>query len=76
MGDHARDTVARVKDDTRRTARRVQRHDGLDADVHRGRVERLEYDLHHLAVPFGHIGVPPDRTTFLPIPSGCRRRTS
>ena len=46
--DRVRDTVALVKDDTRRTPRRIQRQDSLDADVHRRRVERLEHDLRHL----------------------------
>ena len=41
------DTILRVK--TIPVARRrVQRRDGLDADGHRGRVERLKHDRRHL----------------------------
>ena len=43
-----RDTVTRVHDDTRGTARSVQRKHGLDGDVHGRHVEGLEHDLGHL----------------------------
>lgn len=47
-GHSVGDTVTRVEDDTGSTTRRVQRQDGLDRDVERGRVERLKHDLSHL----------------------------
>ena len=64
-GGRARDTVAGVKDDTRRPPRRVQRQDGLDANVHRWCVEHLEHDLLISLFAFGYIDVPPDRTVSL-----------
>ena len=46
--DGVRDAVARVHDDAGGTARRVEREDGLDGDVHGRDVEGLEHDLRHL----------------------------
>ena len=61
-GNSVRDSISRVEDDTRRTWKAilifiissfqltsgsVKREDGLDVDVHRWRVERLEHDLHN-----------------------------
>jgi len=43
-----RDTIAGVKNDTSGTTGRVEREDGLNGDVHGGRVEGLEHDLGHL----------------------------
>ena len=43
-----RDAVTRVADDTRSSARGVQRQDGLDVDVEGWRVERFKHDLRHL----------------------------
>jgi hypothetical protein len=42
------DTVTGVEHDTRGTTRRVEGEHGLDRDVERGCVERLEHDLRHL----------------------------
>lgn len=47
-GHCVRDAVARVEDDARRATGRIQREDGLDRDVERGAVERLEHNLRHL----------------------------
>ena len=47
-GHSVRDTVTRVEDDTGRSARSVQRQDGLDRHVEGRGVERLEHDLRHL----------------------------
>ena len=47
-GHSVRDTVTRVEDDTGRSARSVQRQDGLDRHVKGRGVERLEHDLRHL----------------------------
>jgi len=46
-GHRVGDAVARVEHNTGRTTGGVQRQDGLDGDVHRRRVERLEHDLSH-----------------------------
>jgi len=45
-GHCVRDAVARVQHDAGRTTGRVEGQDGLDSDVHRRRVERLEHYLH------------------------------
>ena len=44
-GDGVGDTVARVEHDAGGTTGRVEGKDGLDGDVHRRGVERLEHDL-------------------------------
>ena len=47
-GDHVRDTVTGIQDDTGGTTGGVQGQDGLDGDVEGGGVEGLEDDLGHL----------------------------
>mmetsp|Transcript_77812 Transcript_77812/g.171831 ORF Transcript_77812/g.171831 Transcript_77812/m.171831 type:complete len:289 (-) Transcript_77812:209-1075(-) len=42
------DAVARVTHHARRTARRIQRQDSLDRNIHRRHVERLKHDGRHL----------------------------
>lgn len=52
-GDGMRDAVPRIDDHPRRATRSIERQDGLDLDVERRGVERLEHDLGHLfAVDF------------------------
>ena len=53
-GDGVRDAVAGIEDDTGRTTGSVERKHGLDGDVHRGRIERLEHDLKNSVIIPGH----------------------
>merc|ERR1719350_857935 len=46
--DSVGDTITGIKHDSGGTAGSVQGKDGLDGDVHGGRVESFEHDLGHL----------------------------
>merc|ERR1712001_265090 len=53
-GDTMGDTITRVHDNTRGTARGIEGEDSLDGNIHSGHVKGLEHDLgHFLTVSFG-----------------------
>ena len=51
-GNGVRNTISGVHDDTSSTTRSIKGEDGLDGNVHSGRVEGLEHNLCHL-LPVG-----------------------